>query len=139
MRNLVSGNVTDLKALGVSIATDGTLTLDGGAFDKAMASDPTAAAAMFGTEGKLTKGLKTIITNQLDSSTGTLAQRTDNLNKQIKKLERDLDELDLRMEKVSARYTAQFTAMDQLVAQMQSTSDYLTQQLASLQSTTKNK
>ena len=139
MRNLVSGNVTDLKALGVSIATDGTLTLDGGAFDKAMASDPTAAAAMFGTEGKLTKGLKTIITSQLDSSTGTLAQRTDNLNKQIKKLERDMDELDLRMEKVSARYTAQFTAMDQLVAQMQSTSDYLTQQLASLQSSTKNK
>ncbi len=139
LRNLLSGNVSELKALGVSIATDGTLSLDGGAFDKAMASDPTAAAALFGPEGKLTKGLKMVITSQLDSTKGTLAQRTDNLNKQIKKLERDLDDLDLRMDKVSARYTAQFTAMDQLVAQMQSTSDYLTQQLASLQNATKSK
>lgn len=134
MRTLVSGNVSDLKTLGVSIALDGTLTLDSGTFEKAIAADPTGAAVLFGAEGKLTSGLKTIITSQLDSTSGVLAQRTDNLNKQIKKLERELDDLDLRMEKVAARYTAQFTAMDQLVTQMQSTSDYLTQQLASLSS-----
>ena len=58
--------------------------------------------------------------------------RTDALNKQIKKLEKDLDSLDARMEKVSARYTAQFTSMDTLVAQMQSTSNYLSQQLSAL-------
>ncbi len=138
LRNLVSSNVADLKTLGVSIATDGTLSLDSGAFDKALAADPVAANVLFGTEGKLTSSLNTILESQLDSSTGTLIQRTETLNKQIKKLEKDLDDLDLRMEKVSKRYTAQFTAMDKLVAQMQSTSDYLTQQLASLSNMTKS-
>ena len=36
------------------------------------------------------------------------------------------------MERFEARLTAQFTAMDQLVASLQSTGSYLTQQLSSL-------
>jgi flagellar hook-associated protein 2 len=65
-------------------------------------------------------------------SNGTLTLRTNSLTKQISKLEKDLDDLDARMEKVSARYTAQFTAMDTVVAKMQSTSDYLSQQISAL-------
>jgi flagellar hook-associated protein 2 len=40
--------------------------------------------------------------------------------------------VDLRMEAVEARYRAQFTALDTLLAQMQTTGDFLTQQLAAL-------
>ncbi len=140
LRSQLSGNVNELKALGVTISKEGTLSLSGSDFDKAMASDPAAANALFGENGKLSSSLKSMMKSHLDSSTGTLSLRTDGLNKQIKKLEKDLDDLDARMEKVAARYTAQFTAMDQLVAQMQTTSDYLTQQMASLASlTSKNK
>lgn len=138
LRNLVSSNVTELKALGISIATDGTLSLDTGLLDKTLATDPVAVNTIFGNEGRLTTNLTSILDSQLDSSNGILSQRTDTLNKQIKKLEQELDTLDARMEKVSQRYTAQFTAMDQLVAQMQSTSDYLTQQLASLSNSNKS-
>ena len=44
--------------------------------------------------------------------------------------------LDARMEAVGSRYKAQFVAMDALVGQMSSTSNYLAQQLASLSNQT---
>ncbi|WP_442684354.1 flagellar filament capping protein FliD [Stenotrophomonas sp. JC08] len=131
LRNQLSANVMDMKELGLTINKDGTLALDASAFDKAMAENPAAAAKLLGKDGKLSSSMSSLLKSNLDS-TGTLTQRTDALNKQIKRLEKDLDDLDLRMEKVSARYTAQFTAMDTLVAQMQSTSNYLAQQLAGL-------
>jgi len=134
LRGQVSGNVVQLKALGVSINKDGTLSMDSASFDKAVAADPASVDKLLGTSGSLYSSMSSMLKNQLDSTTGTLVQRTDSLNKQIKKLESDLDALDKRMEAVSARYTAQFTAMDTLVTQMQSTSDYLTEQLSALKS-----
>jgi flagellar hook-associated protein 2 len=132
MRNLIGGNVSELKALGISISKEGTLSLDAGEFDKAMAANPTAADALLGEKGSLATSMKTLLKSQLDATHGSLSLRTEGLNKQIKKLESDLDNLDARMEKVSDRYTRQFTAMDTMVAKMQSTSDYLSQQLAAL-------
>ena len=136
LRSQLSANVIDLKGLGLVINKDGTLAFDTGAFDKTMAENPNAAANLLGKDGALSSSLSTLLKSNLDS-TGTLTQRTDALNKQIKKLEKDLDDLDLRMEKVSARYTAQFTAMDSLVAQMQNTSNYLAQQLSALSSSSR--
>ena len=131
LRNQVGGNVVELKSLGVTINKDGTLAFNASAFDKTMGENPDAAAALLGKDGKLSTSLSGLLKSNLDS-TGTLTQRTDALNKQIKKLEKDLDSLDARMEAVSARYTKQFTSMDSLVAQMQSTSNYLSQQLSAL-------
>lgn len=132
MRNLVGANVTQLKALGISISKEGTLSLDTGELDKAMATDPSAADALLGGNGSLATRLKSMLDSQLDATHGSLSLRTEGLNKQIKKLESDLDTLDARMDKVADRYTRQFTAMDTIVARMQSTSDYLAQQLAML-------
>ncbi|WP_282272099.1 flagellar filament capping protein FliD [Stenotrophomonas sp. PS02298] len=131
LRGQLSANVIDLKELGLTITKDGTLSLDASVFDKAMAKNPAAAEALVGKSGKLYEGMNSILKSNLDSGTGTLVQRTDALNKEIKKLSKQLDDLDARMEKVSARYTAQFTAMDKLVSQMQGTSSYLSQQLSS--------
>jgi flagellar hook-associated protein 2 len=138
LRNLVGGNnVTDLKAIGVSVGKDGTLSFDASSYDKSIAEQPNLAARLLGKDGSLTTPLQSLLKSNLDSGTGVLVQRTDSLNKQISKLEKELDELDLRMDKVYDRYTAQFTSMDSLVASMQSTSNYLTTQLANLSSSKK--
>ena len=50
----------------------------------------------------------------------------------MKDIARDKEAFTLRMTQVEARYRKQFTALDSLLSQMQSTSAYLTQQLASL-------
>lgn len=138
LRNLVGGNnVSDLKALGISVAKDGVLSFDASSYDKSAAEQPGLAARLLGKDGSLTANLTSLLKSNLDTGTGVLVQRTDSLNKQITKLEKELDDLDLRMDKAYDRYTAQFTSMDSLVASMQNTSNYLTTQLANLSSSSK--
>ncbi|MFG3447962.1 flagellar filament capping protein FliD [Stenotrophomonas sp. NPDC047960] len=130
LRSQFSSNINGLKDMGISLAADGSLTLDSGKMETAIGKDPDAVAKLFGKDGAIGKPMDTLIKSNLDKETGTLTQRTNSLNKQIKDLESRLDALDARMEKVSDRYTKQFTAMETLVTQMQTTSDSLTQALA---------
>jgi len=117
--------------MGMTIAADGTLSLDAGKLDTAIGKDPEAVKKLFGAEGSIGKPMTALLKSNLDTSTGTLTQRTNSLNKEIKALEKQLDDLDARMEKVSERYTKQFTAMEKMVAQMQSASGSLSSQLLS--------
>ncbi|KAF1685590.1 flagellar protein [Pseudoxanthomonas broegbernensis] len=136
LRSLVGSNVSELMALGVTIAKDGTLSLDSAKFDSAMAADPDSLNKLFGKEGTLSTRFDALLKGVLDSHSGSLTLRTNGLNKRIDGLSDQMDALNRRMEAVEARYLAQFTAMDTLVAQMQSTSSYLTQQLSALQAKT---
>lgn len=61
----------------------------------------------------------------LDSRTGSLQDRIDDIGDQREVLNR-------RMESFEARYRAQFNALDLLLSRLQGTSNFLTQQLASL-------
>lgn len=65
-------------------------------------------------------------------SSGTIASVTDGANRSIKDINAQKDVLNRRLQAVEARYRAQFTALDTLMASMTQTSDYLTQQLANL-------
>ncbi len=65
------------------------------------------------------------IESALDAANGTVSRAARSLGLSRQALYR-------RMERFEARLTAQFTAMDQLVASLQSTGSYLTQQLSSL-------
>jgi flagellar hook-associated protein 2 len=133
LRGILGGdNISELKALGITAAKDGSLSFSASQFDKIQAEQPELAASVLGKEGRLSSSLKSLLESNLDSGKGLLTQRTDTLNKQISKLERELDDLDARMDKAYERYTKQFSAMDTLVAQMQNTSSYLTSQLANL-------
>lgn len=75
--------------------------------------------------------LDTLIAGFLDGD-GILDARTDSLQDRADELDEQRQRLDLRIEAVEARYRAQFTALDTLLAQLQTTSSFLTQQLASL-------
>lgn len=131
LRKQVSDNVVDLKAMGVTIDKDGVMSFDSAKFDSAIASDPASAAAMFGTDGAFTSGMSTLLDSNLDSTNGTITQRTASLNKHISDLTDQLSDLDKRMETLTTQYTARFTAMDTIVAQMQTISDSLTKQFSS--------
>ena len=69
---------------------------------------------------------------ELIASDGPVMTRTNLAENRIKDYERDLANLDLRMQAVSDRYLAQFTAMEQIVDQMNSTRDFLKQQIDAL-------
>lgn len=65
-------------------------------------------------------------------SDGLLDARTDSLQARIDDIAEQRDRLDLRMETIEARIRRQFNALDGLLAQLQTTSNFLTQQLANL-------
>jgi flagellar hook-associated protein 2 len=70
-------------------------------------------------------------------STGPIASATVGTNKSIKDIGTQRDALNLRLAATQKRYLAQFNAMDALVSKMNSTSTFLTQQLATMASQTK--
>ncbi len=63
---------------------------------------------------------------------GALSSRTDALNRDLERIQEDRIKLDLRIESYQARLVSQFSAADSLIAQLNSTRDYVTQQLAAL-------
>lgn len=66
------------------------------------------------------------------ASEGIITARTDGMQDSIDDITEQRETLARRLEALEQRYMAQFTALDALLGQMQSTSSYLTQQLASL-------
>ena len=64
--------VVDMKALGLTINTDGTLALNSSTFDKTLAENPNAAARLLGKDGTLSDGLSKLLKSNLDTGTGTL-------------------------------------------------------------------
>lgn len=128
LRDTVSSQVGDLKAIGVTINKDGTLAFDEAAFTAAMASDPSPSARLFGGDASLAKALDATLDGLLDDD-GQLDGRSDALAARTKRIENDRTALDRRMDAFEQRTRAQFVALDGLVAKLQSTGNFLIQQL----------
>ena len=131
LRNLASEQVVDFKALGLKINTDGTLALDTTELTKGLAEDPGALSRLFSGDEGYGAGLEKLLDSVLEDD-GLLDSRTDSLNARLKTYNTQYEDLDRRMESLQARYTAQFTAMEQLVTQLQGSSGFLSQQLVSM-------
>jgi flagellar hook-associated protein 2 len=66
------------------------------------------------------------------SNNGVFTSHTDGLTKASKKIDDDILRLNTRLATMQKNYQAQFTKLDTLMSNMNSTSSFLTQQLASL-------
>jgi len=65
-------------------------------------------------------------------SRGLLEARSDGLQGSVDRIAGDREALDRRLEALEARFRRQFNALDSLLANLQSTSSFLTQQLANI-------
>ncbi|XKG39529.1 flagellar filament capping protein FliD [Marinobacter sp.] len=72
-----------------------------------------------------------LVTNIVGSD-GSLESRTDSLQRTMDRIAEDRVRLDDRIESYRERLVKQFSAADSLIAQLNSTRDYVTQQLAAL-------
>ncbi|QBE67372.1 flagellar hook protein 2 [Pseudoduganella lutea] len=64
--------------------------------------------------------------------TGQIASRTDGLNASIKSVQKQSDAFTDKLSGIEARYRKQYSALDVMLSNMQTTSNYLTQQLSAL-------
>lgn len=130
LRGQVGGQTEELRRLGITTEKDGTLRFDAATFTAAVAADPDAVPALFGRNGSYSTQLSKTLDDNLDSISGNLVLRTEGLNRQVSDLEKELDALDARMVRLTDLYTAQFTAMEIMVVQMQSSTSSLNSLLA---------
>ena len=70
---------------------------------------------------------------------GSLKTRTDGLDNNIKRLDQRQEQFEARLVQIEKRYRAQFSALDAMLSNMNSTSNFLTQQLANLPGSNQNR
>jgi flagellar hook-associated protein 2 len=130
-----NGSNKYLSDIGITTNVDGTLSIDSTKLNKAL-SDPTQdVSAMFakvGDNSGFAAKIDAAMTAAIGDS-GTIKARTDGINETIKNIDKRIEAMNVRLEAVEARYRAQFTALDTTLSSLNSTSSYLTQQLATLQ------
>ena len=137
LRNLVfgqsslqdqNGEAMMLSKLGITFQKDGTLAIDNDKMTAAIKKDPSLVAS-FTAEigGRFNTGL-----DRLAGTGGTVQSAQDSLRASVRGLEKRQEAMELRLAAVEARYRKQFSALDTLISSMNSTSNYLAQQLSSL-------
>ena len=82
--------------------------------------------------------INTALTEFLDKTNGLVTAATDSINSAITGLKKSEDAWNTRLVAIRARYTAQYNAMDTLLAKLNGTANYLTQQITAIQNFQKN-
>lgn len=83
----------------------------------------------------VSKGYATMfdeILGKMLNESGSINARTTGLNDSLKTLSSNSDRINLRLVSLEKQYRAQYTALDAMLGKMNSTSSYLTQQLAAI-------
>lgn len=130
------GELSMLSDVGLSMNVDGTLELDQDKLDSALVEDPAAVETFFAGDDT-TPGLAerlTETTEQLTSDNGALGNAIQGAENQIDRLGERYTRTEDSIEQTVERYRTQFNQLDSMVAQMNQTSSYLTQQLSGMNS-----
>lgn len=139
LRSTLSGGVAEgdlrmLSDIGISLELDGTLELDEEVLSEVVANQPGALSTFFagaaedeGLAGKLDTTLEQMLADKglLDNAKSGLESRVDSLSERMARMESSI-------ERTIDRYRTQFSQLDGMIASMNQTSTYLTQQFDSL-------
>lgn len=123
-----SGTYSYLADLGISVGKDGSLSVDSSKLSTAIDTDFSSVSNVL---NRLGSAMYAKI-GDMTSTDGLLSSKTESLNTMIDSYNDQKERLQIRLDAVEARYRAQFSSLDTLLSSMQTTSSYLTQQLAQL-------
>ena len=123
-----------LSDVGISLQKDGTLEIDDDQLDSIIANQPDQLASFFAgndSEGGMAGQMNTAI-ESLVGSGGRLESAVSSSENRVASLEERFLTTESRIEQTIERYRTQFSAMDGMVAQMNQTSAYLSEQFSML-------
>lgn len=125
-------SLTYLSEIGVTFQRDGTLALDSNDLTTAVNSDFSGVAELFAhdDQGYLFR-LDTLIDGFVQTD-GLIKVREDGLNSRIDSTDQRIDDMEYRLQLREQRLRDQFSALDELMGQLNGTSQFLSQQLAVL-------
>lgn len=110
-----------MNQLGLKTDRYGKLSIDDKGLEKTLADNPDVIKTALQDKGGVFDTMLNTLTPQLKYQ-GLLTTRVDNLQTSLNRVTDRQDQLDTRMEMVYKRYLSQFTAMQNLVTQMQQSS-----------------
>ncbi len=127
----LTGDFTNLVSLGVTTNADGSLSFDSSKMSEAIDSNLQQVEDIFASDDGIAVKLDSLLDDFLKSN-GILQGKTDGLNNTLEDIDESLVDLGRRLESLEERLLAQFTALDTLVARLNTTSSFLTRELANL-------
>ncbi|NYT35498.1 flagellar hook-associated protein 2 [Allopusillimonas soli] len=132
-----SGTLRTLSQIGITTnPKDGTLTIDNEKLSGALAGNPADVRNLFAGEQGIGARMAAAADDFVKSG-GVLATVSDHVTDTLKDLEKQYDAASARIDAKMENYRKQFVQLDAMVAQMNSVSSYLTQQLSMLGSLSK--
>ena len=126
-----SSTYTSLASIGITANSDGSLSLNTAQLSVALNTNFSAVSTLFGGTNGVASGLNTVLNNELGSN-GSIASLSQSLVQQNTALTQQSQQLTQRMSLLQASLTEQYSALNALLSQLQSTSSYLTQAFATL-------
>ncbi len=126
-----AGSFSVLSDLGVTFQKDGTLAVSDARLQSAIDNHPSDLVALFAGSDGIVNRTGALLTNMLGDG-GLINARTTGLSASLRDLGRRESSEQARLDAIERRYRAQFTRLDAALSSMQSTSTYLSQQLASI-------
>lgn len=127
------GTFSNLSELGITLGDGGSYVIDDAKLDSMLANDLNDVQAFFSSSGGMAQNFTNALAGYVDND-GIIDSRSDGLQERLDSIDDSRDKLVRRMAAYESRLSLQFTAMDILVSQLQSTGNFLTQQLAGLSS-----
>ena len=130
----IEGQFSSLSDMGISLQKDGTLKIDGDKLDGAIASNQDALSAFFagGVDKEGMAGQLNTMVDQLLSTNGSVKGAIAGAENRVESLVERYTRMEQSIDQTMARYRTQFGQLDGMIAQMNQTSSYLTQQFEAL-------
>ncbi len=123
-----SSSFSTLASIGITTQRDGSLGLDQTKLSSALTSNFDDVAELLAGDDGIVKKLDDKLDGFLRSD-GVIASRNNTFLDQLKGIDEQREKLNLRMESFEERLRLQYTNLDILVGQLQSTGDFVSQQL----------
>ena len=131
----INGDFSTLVDLGITTSSDGTLSINSTKLDSVLTSNLDDVAQLFSSSDGIATKLDSIV-NEYVKVNGLLDTKTAGLNATIEDINEDIVSLQASLESLETRLLAQFNAMDAIVAQLNTTSSFLTQQFEAISNIT---
>ncbi len=129
----INSTFSSLGELGVTTARDGTLSFDSSEFKSALDADFNGVAQVLANDDQGYAFRFAALAESLLEEDGIIDSRQDSLNSRIRSLDSQQLSMERRLELKERSMRSQFAGLDTLIAQMQNTSQFLSNQLGQLQ------
>lgn len=143
LKNIISGSISgagsvkQLSDIGIELNSDGRLELDSELINNSLDDNFDDVVQFLTQSSDDANGFSFIMTSALDSilntTDGTLTVKTEGIQESINNIEKDIETLETRNLAWEERTRAQYNAMELLLAEYQTTGDFLTQQIVGFQ------